>query len=270
MRIRCTFANTDGSRIWMECHDLAVTSLAAARRWAQFVVKTANNNPYRDTPNMRSGRCRRTPTSPTLNLYAMVADDPETFADLDGHDPNEPDCKKLNPNPVSQVSGATKDAMNNSVKASNSPTSDDKKGGSHEEGGISYSKDGKETVAPATPGAYKDVKQPGVAEIDPYKAADPALQKPGNVQASVDWHAHPSAEVVETSGAKSEPGTVVFGGTVKTQTSNFTQPPSPADRNAANPGTLHVVIGARDKTVYVYNSSGVVCKESLKEFNKPQ
>jgi len=24
----------------------------------------------------------------TLNLYAMVADDPESFADLDGHDPN--------------------------------------------------------------------------------------------------------------------------------------------------------------------------------------
>jgi len=26
----------------------------------------------------------------TLNLYAMVADDPESFADLDGHDPNDP------------------------------------------------------------------------------------------------------------------------------------------------------------------------------------
>src|SRR5277367_1699629 len=26
----------------------------------------------------------------TLNLYAMVADDPESFADLDGHDPPPP------------------------------------------------------------------------------------------------------------------------------------------------------------------------------------
>ncbi|MFZ0773536.1 MAG: RHS repeat-associated core domain-containing protein, partial [Candidatus Sulfotelmatobacter sp.] len=28
----------------------------------------------------------------TLNLYAMVADDPESFADLDGHDRNQPGC----------------------------------------------------------------------------------------------------------------------------------------------------------------------------------
>src|SRR5260370_25061678 len=36
----------------------------------------------------------------TLNLYSMVADDPESFADLDGHQEVEPERDKDSENPV--------------------------------------------------------------------------------------------------------------------------------------------------------------------------
>jgi hypothetical protein len=82
-------------------------------------------------------------------------------------------------NPVANVNSEVKQAINNSVKASDKPTADDTKGKSHEEVGTAWTKNGTQTVAPAVPGAYKDVKQPGVVEIDPNKAAHPAQQKPG-------------------------------------------------------------------------------------------
>jgi len=169
---------------------------------------------------------------------------------------------------VANVSPQVKQAINNSVKASNSKTANDKKGGSHEEGGVAWTKDGKQTIAPAEPGKAGDVTKPGKVEIDPFKAAAPSKQKPGDVQADVDWHVHPRA-LVETSSTNSTPGTVVFGGTTKTETSFFIQRPSPEDIQAASPApTLNLVIGARDNTVYVYDSSGVTCQESLKDFNK--
>ena len=112
------------------------------------------------------------------------------------------------------------------------------------------------------------MKQQGTVEIDPFKAANPAQQKPGDVQADVEFHVHPSAEVIETTGPQQGGGTTTIGGTVTTTTSNFKQPPSPVDIQNATPGTLNLVIGARDKTVYVYDSSGCTCKESLKDFNK--
>ena len=199
----------------------------------------------------------------TLNLYSMVADDPESFADLDGHCQDVPNCEKFANNPISTVSAATKQAINDSVKASNSPTADDKKGGSHEEGGISYTTNGKETIAPAEPGAFKDVTTPGDAQIQPYKAADPSKQKPGEVQADAEWHVHPSASVTKTS-------TNAAGQTVQT-TSTFNQAPSSRDIQQATPApTINIVVGARDKTVYVYTQKGCTCKESLKDFNKPQ
>jgi RHS repeat-associated protein len=206
----------------------------------------------------------------SLNLYSYVGNNPLKRADPDGHCPSDnPNCGKMQPNPVANVNSEVKQAVNNSVKASDKPTADDTKGKSHEEGGTAWTKNGTQTVAPAVPGAYKDVKQPGVVEIDPNKAANPAQQKPGDVQADVVWHVHPGAQVTETTGSQSAPGTVVFGGSVTTTTYNFVQPPSAVDMGSAGPApTLNLVIGARDKTVYVFGSSGVTCQESLKDFNK--
>ena len=86
----------------------------------------------------------------SLNLYSYVVNNPTTTADPDGHCPGDtPNCSKMAANPLSNVSAETKQAINNAVKASNSPTADDKKGGSHEEGGAAWTKNGTQTVAPA-------------------------------------------------------------------------------------------------------------------------
>jgi hypothetical protein len=126
-------------------------------------------------------------------------------------------------------------------------------------------------IAPAKPGAYKDVKNPGVAEIDPYNAADSSKQKPTDVQADVAWHVHPGAtETVTSAGGQSQTSTsmsTTIGGSVKQQTFSFTQPPSAVDIQNAS-AKLNIVVGARDKQVYVFDQSGVTCKESLKDFNK--
>lgn len=214
----------------------------------------------------------------TLNLYSMVADDPESFVDLDGHcsgpDDKTPDCQKLQNNPLSGLSAAVKQAINDSVKASNSKNDDDKKGGTHEEGGVSYKKDGKEVVAPSQPGTAKDVTSPGHAEIDPYKAADSSKQIPGDVQADVVWHVHPSA-LIETSESSSAaaPGTTVIGGTTTTHSFFFVQTPSDVDIRGAIPApTVNIVVGARSKMLYIFDDKSTTkrctCQESLKDFNK--
>jgi RHS repeat-associated protein len=89
--------------------------------------------------------------------------------------------------------------------------------------------------------------------MDPLKAANPSQQKPDDVKADVAFHVHPSAQVTDTTGAQSAPGTVVFGGTVNTTTYNFVQAPSAVDIGNAGEANLNIVVGARDKTVYVYD-----------------
>jgi RHS repeat-associated protein len=205
----------------------------------------------------------------TLNLYNYVRSIPTTRYDADGHCADTTNCQKL-PNNPANVPAPVKQAINDSVKASNGKNSDDTKGGSHEEGGVAYTQNGKQTVAPAEPGKAKDVTTPGHPEIDPYKAADPSKAKPGDVQADVVWHVHPSA-VVETStpNTKASPGTTVIGGTTTVETSFFIQTPSPVDIQNATPApTVNIVVGAQNKTVYVYDSKGCTCQESLKDFNK--
>lgn len=204
----------------------------------------------------------------SLNLYGYVRDNPIVRVDPDGHCPDGSNsCADAN-----KLDSSIKQAINDSVKASNHKTADDKKGGSHEEGGEAHKdKDGKRVIAPAKSGPYKDVKNPGTAEIDPYNAADSSKQKPNDTQADLAWHVHPAAtETVTSAGGQSQTSmgqSTTMGGSVKQQTFSFTQPPS--DHDIQNAGAkLNIVVGARDKQVYVYDNSGVTCQESLKEFNK--
>jgi hypothetical protein len=86
--------------------------------------------------------------------------------------------------------------------------------------------------------------------------------------ASVDftYHVHPSGELDTT--PKAPLGTTVIGGS--TSSRNFGQEPSPGDITFAQQlsGSTHIVVGARDKNVYIYNGSGVRVKISLDNFNK--
>jgi hypothetical protein len=144
---------------------------------------------------------------------------------------------------ASQVPDDVKDAIDESVKASNSPTQDDKKGGMHEEGGVwGTTTDNKTVVVPAKPGP---AEKPGEKEvhIDPGNSKDPSLKD--NLK-SVDgaWHVHPKGH-----------------GDVQ-----FVQPPSKADKDAALTTGTNIVVGAADKKVYFYNNSGGVGEMSLKDF----
>jgi RHS repeat-associated protein len=157
------------------------------------------------------------------------------------------------------------------VERSNSPTQDDKKGGFHEEGGIwGIDANGKERVVNAAPGAYSDPRiQGGTASIDISKPANPAeagiLTSLGGT-----FHIHPNGKIPGTLlPPMSGNGTTVIGGPpTATQTATFNQPPSAVDiRNAKTLGVANsIVVGARDKTVYIYNGSGLRATFPLKQF----
>lgn len=140
-----------------------------------------------------------------------------------------------------------KAAIAASVKASNSPDADDKHGGFHEEGGQwGTDTSGNVIVSPSKPGPYAP---PGT---NPETHLDPVNPKLNEKFASFggDWHVHPRGTSLGLD------GTVHY----------FVQPPSAADRAAAAPGGMHIVVGAGNKTVYFYNSAGIIGQMGLKQF----
>jgi RHS repeat-associated protein len=196
----------------------------------------------------------------SLNLYAYVGNNPMTRFDADGHckdGPNDPSCPKLS----KEDTAAVKDA----VDRSNKPTSDDKKGGNHEEA-VTTGQDanGNHIIVPAKPGAYKDVTQKGTTGVDPNVAADPSQQNK-IVKPEVQAHVHPAGEATTL---KSDNGQVV------PVTHVFVQTPSPQDRDRTISG-INLEVGAGTTgnasgvpTVYFYNSSGTTCTESYTDFLK--
>ena len=202
----------------------------------------------------------------TLNLYGYLRNNPLGGVDADGHcggGPNDPPCQKLPDNPASHVSADTKAQIKDAVAATKKPAGDDKKGGFHEEAGISYTANGKQVQAPAQPGPYKDPTTPGPATSDPYKTADPSKAKPVDVQADVAYHTHPNG--TETTTSLNPQGQTVVN------TSFFVQPPSAVDIQNASPApTINLVVGTGNNTVYFYTGAGTTCTESLKDFYKPQ
>jgi hypothetical protein len=135
-----------------------------------------------------------------------------------------------------------------SIQRSNSPTIDDPKGGHHEEGGMwGISTDGKLLIIPVIAGAAHLICSAEPTTLDIGKAINPALQTNlASIQG--EWHVHPSGI--------SEDGRC-----------DFVQQPSATDISVAYADT-NIVIGARDKIVYFYNSKGVTSKLKLKEFLK--
>jgi RHS repeat-associated protein len=198
----------------------------------------------------------------TLNLYAYLRNNPLAGVDADGHCGAGPDdsCPKLSKDDTAAVKAQ--------VDASNKPTADDKKGGNHETA-VQTGKDanGNHAIVPAQPGAVSDLNKNGApVEVKPGLAADPSKQ--GTiVSVEVNAHIHPSAtqDHLETDSNNQNVTKVNF----------WKQVPSPQDLAAAIPGANNLVVGAgtfgnasMKPTVYFYDSKGITCTESYKDFLK--
>ncbi|PYT01395.1 MAG: hypothetical protein DMF63_00670 [Acidobacteria bacterium] len=156
------------------------------------------------------------------------------------------------------------------VNRSNSPTSDDLKGGFHEEGGSVL---GGEAI-PAERGAVADALTDDVATMDPTATADPNQQAAVSqavADGSLDttYHVHPSGQQYTPAPLTATVETKV--GTV-TGPREFNQGPSPKDRAFASGVNTklgyHIVVAARDKQVHFYNAGGAFATMPLSSFVK--
>lgn len=120
---------------------------------------------------------------------------------------------------------AVKAGIMASLNASNAPTADDTKGGFHEESGVAGTDtSGKLVISPDKPGPYANPDTTTEAHTSGQPVDQNARNSIANV--TVGWHIHPS-------------GT--------TATHEWNQPPSAADRSAAIPGAINIVVGARTR-----------------------
>ena len=212
----------------------------------------------------------------TLNLYVYLRNNPLNTIDPDGHNPpdtNAPcnngessctsglDVKNKKPNVrtlAAQVPPSLKAAIMDSVNASNSPSKEagDQQGGFHEEGGQwGTDTSGNAVPIPAHPGQVADPSN-GEAHIDVTNAVNPGLK---DNLASIDgkWHVHPSGTTSSTEADG-------------VHTSYFVQSPSTGPGNDTSNAThpINIVVGAGNKKVYFYNSSGTIGSMKLKDFMK--
>jgi hypothetical protein len=157
-----------------------------------------------------------------------------------------------------------------SVKASDSPTADDKKGGHHEEGGMwGIDDQGGLVVLNSKPGRAVDLNTAKIVEVHIGDFVNPELTK-HLVTITGEWHVHPSAiEFKGPSGVKSDSPELSqdMGGIVHLKGHAFEQQPSDVDIAQAV-CDANIVVGARDRVVYYYDAKGVFFTEALDHFQK--
>ena len=195
---------------------------------------------------------------------------------------NEPTPLEAAPSAVGIPPKEVREELSSAVGRSNAPTTDDKKGGFHEEGGIwGTSKSGETVVVPAKPGPYSDPRVDKDAHIDTRAYADlDRLNKLAGGKGEGDYHTHPSGVIVESESQVPSGGTGTVLGGGRTREAYFGHPdrersqgPSDKDKELANPEYQHIVVGARDKTVYFHNRDRVVATfplEKLKELDEEE
>ena len=154
---------------------------------------------------------------------------------------------------VEMPSASVRQEIGAAVQRSNSPSTTcqqvgqnpqpDTQGGFHEEGGLWGNINGVETVAPAIPGPVSTTSATTVS-MSTGDAANPAVSSSQMQSVDGQYHVHPSG---------------VSGGR------GFNQPPSQQDYNLGVFGT-NIVVGARDRTVYFYNTTGRVATFPLNRF----
>jgi len=143
-----------------------------------------------------------------------------------------------------QIPRQVKEAIATSLKASNLPTTDDKRGGFHEEGGVwgTDLKAGNVLVSPAKAGPVSHPRDK-YAHIEIGNAVDPSINQ--RMMPDGEWHIHPKG----------------------TREKEFIQPPSEVDvENAVFP--INIVVGAGNNQVYFYDRLRVVAQMNLSDFLK--
>jgi hypothetical protein len=159
-------------------------------------------------------------------------------------------------------------AIGEIVDASNSKNSEDVKGGFHEESLVADSTGNNQVQISRFTGPYSPNPING-AEVVSTTTDNTLLQA----------HVHPAGlgktVVVDDPMKRSGGGTTVMGGSVTTTTPAFRQEPStqsssggPGDIPQALPNATNIVVGARSKQVYFYNTGGTFAQMSLKNFLK--
>jgi hypothetical protein len=170
------------------------------------------------------------------------------------HEPRGKQDQQTPKSLAAQIPCGFKAAIAASIKASNSPTADDKTGGFHEEGGQwIITADGKTIALPAKSGPANPAMDGGL-HVHPTDAVNPSLKD--NIRAlGGTWHVHPSGTITKEVG------------NVRT-TKRFHQPPSSKDVQEAGSG-INAVFGAAEKRVYFYDISGIIGEPiKLKDFLK--
>ncbi len=167
---------------------------------------------------------------------------------------------------VELPSAYVRSKMGDAVDRSNATTTDDTKGGFHEEGGVFGTKNGQDWVAEAKPVPVADPSKGEDAEINEFDLKEG--QTIPSATAEGTYHVHPSGEI-ETS-----PSSGTFGGG---KIFNFNQSPSgvvggtkgdipvAASRSSYVTGNSYV-LGARSGVVTIYNGNGTVASFPLDKF----
>jgi RHS repeat-associated protein len=232
----------------------------------------------------------------TLNLYAMVADDPETSADLDGHQSAtgsfHEDCAYLESHCGQAAiqdlmnSASTTDADAAQTKSANQQTA-----ASQNANQQAQNQQTPQSLAAQVPPEAKAAIMNALNASNSPTADD---KKGGFHEESVKWGTDASGNVVvspSVPGAYAPPGTnphtdftpanpatdqklATVGGFAHIHPKgggdrSFAQGPSPEDLKFAgmSSGPINLVVGAADKKVYFYNGSGAIGKPmKLKDF----
>jgi RHS repeat-associated protein len=168
--------------------------------------------------------------------------------------------------PSEKVINAVLDAVDRSNKPSKE--AGDRKGGFHEEGGITgKNKEGQEVIAEAKPGLYKKPtgKEDESIDVNVFDSKDKEFAST-IVEVELTYHIHPGGVV--------EPPLDPFGDSQMIQTQEikyFNQPVSETDLKNAEKRTnvvtgYNIVVGARSGEVTFYDSKGVITTFDVKVF----
>jgi RHS repeat-associated protein len=253
---------------WLSCDPIAMKF-----PWNSPYNAFSNNPISRIDPDgkgdfyTQAGKKIGTDGNPDGKIYVATDKNAIKTIKKNTHNDINTQVKDVQSSIVQLPSAEVRNEIGNAVDRSNSPTVDDVQGGFHEEGGVwGTISAGTEKVVNAKPGAYTNPVTHTKAEID---VSDPANPNEKGILSSTEgeFHIHPSGTVVTTTTQNDQAGMQNIVGGTTTTVHDFDQDPSKWDKKyATDPNKTYIAVGARYKTVYIYNSIGTKATFPLDKF----